>query len=623
MIGRCNITHARRFLFEHGYSDEGEVFKPGLLEQSQKTRLQIDSVGKLRSVAMDENGDLMPVVNYFVKSVHQDSITWDSNEEISLLFLFTNYTDRKLDNTFAKSFEQFLSDKISSTRMNRPKDKIKIKAIRIDGEFSTLASIRDHVRDSNLRGVFIFDFNTNLEQEQLGDILETVLHQQEEYTLKDLIKDNLDVLGDDKTRRVLLGLFSQHIQSSIFEDEELLDNLLDDLDEKYENMATLILPASRDLVSSKFMFELSGLIEFMNAFFNVNEKYLSAVESAQHEIQKRVTGGATGGKDILVKTANASTIFLSGEMCKISSEITQQHSNRIEMRGVHITHFEEIDKYLRDLEREEIREYHSQQCNKIVEFISGYLFQSLHGMNILATSLNKDDDNEKSLLKVLFSMVMSLQSDTFVDPKTSKEVPRTRLKDKNKLEEKWDRFLDDSERRIIGKEVYKRLDPQTTELKYLRGIVGAYKDMLNNTASKGSLLILSALVDGFEPQMGAEYMEKLKHYMAEGQFSPTALTDIRVARYLLLEEKVSAAFIKIYSLCKEVTHSPALKKTIPGQPTEYMKLLWAKDQKPLNRNKFQDKLCIINEVLRGLKEHPLKYSEVGENTIEESLGWWD
>jgi hypothetical protein len=54
-----------------------------------------------------------------------------------------------------------------------------------------------------------------------------------------------------------------------------------------------------------------------------------------------------------------------------------------------------------------------------------------------------------------------------------------------------------------------------------------------------------------------------------------------------------------------------------------MKLLWAKDQKPLNRNKFQDKLCIINEVLRGLKEHPLKYSEVGENTIEESLGWWD
>ena len=72
MIGRCNITHARRFLFEHGYSDEGEVFKPGLLEQSQKTRLQIDSVGKLRSVAMDENGDLMPVVNYLVKSVHQD-----------------------------------------------------------------------------------------------------------------------------------------------------------------------------------------------------------------------------------------------------------------------------------------------------------------------------------------------------------------------------------------------------------------------------------------------------------------------------------------------------------------------------------------------------------------------
>ena len=348
--------------------------------------------------------------------------------------------------------------------------------ININEDVTSWSRLADALENPSVRGIFLFDFETQPNEDLLPEIQNLRLWQtaldsiQKEildlrhstkyltlHTIISKIKDTQKTNGE-----LMLGLFSQQVQTSIFQTEYLLDEFMLELGDGF---ASILLPASKNPNQQKLWFEFAGFIETIQLFFTTDDYILNAAQTAQEEIKARIMAKSPDDTFEDKTAACASTIFLGAEKKRVTSNSSYTENIEFEMRPVHVTGFTQIDKLINEIEENEEREYSSEECHKITDHIKNFIFNALHGINQLINLLDSDNEDEVQFKKFIFSAMMGMQIDLFTD-KT-----RTELCDADELQNKWRRFnaADGRKSRIIGREVYSRLEEQSSESKFLRG----------------------------------------------------------------------------------------------------------------------------------------------------------
>ena len=612
MTGECSIGLARDALF----TANGTTQPCPAEFKSNRSPVSIESLGGIFSL-FEDNDNFHPVVNYkiFPPAIQNTLKSLDSHSQIDLIFLFMNYDN---SNGFTNEFEKLVKKKIAPASLNLPEDKISIKAFSIDGDEYTMSAITDSIQDNpHLRGIFIFDFNEAPEVANLNQIEELKLCEirssngnDECYTLKKLLQTMNYIEG---SQALIIGLFTQQLQTSIFQDEYLLDSFLNELG---EDIAAVILPASRNPIEHDFMFELAGFIEFLQFFFTTEGPYLDAVDAAQKEIKARIIAEyREEGMFDEEAASRASTIFLGCEKNRVSSNISQAKGFQFEMRDIHKTHLTQIDQVISEIEDDEDSIYDSDACNKIVEEIKKYVFSSLHGLNLLINFLEHENDEHVYLKKLIFSLIMGMQVDLFTDS------TREKLKNRGELLQKWQRFHEaqGSDARIIGQPTFSRLEEQTTEAKYMRGLEFSLADLRTNTGKGSSLIFQQLCVEESCPEILTKLISSLEDRSIP--IPPVHQKSIQLTLHLIFNKEIISSLLAIYFQCKDVTHNPSLVDTMAVNPS-YSCLFWSRERTSLNKAKLQKHLSKLNEAILDTECQEFSYNEVGREVKTGPLGWF-
>lgn len=607
-MDNCNIVLARNCIFVE--STDQHLSGGQTLESPQVQIQRLDDIFSL----YEQGTEIYPVVNYRLSRPNggQQEVQLDVREHHELVFLFMNFD---FPVKFIKDFEERIKDKIIPSGSNLPKDNITINAFYLDGSNYTMSSIKDCIKgNSDLLGIYIFDFNEESEQQDIGGIESFELCQIEDangyfsrYTLEDLLGSA--ERSDFKSEKIMLGLFSQRLQDNVFQYPEKLPQFMEDFE---RDVATVILPASKRPGGQKLNVELAGFIEFLESFFNSPETYRNAIEDAQKEIKNRIFNRFENSDQTLELERNASrasTIFVGYENQGFRLHGNIEQSPRMPMRHTHKTSFRQIDTLINEIEEEE-REYSLEECNNIAEHISKYVFWSLQGLNVLLQYLQSSEQG-KRFKKLIFSYVMALQDDFFVEGTERKELHGEGLL------QNWERFEQSPNANIIGAEVYSRLNRQSTESAFLRGLGLSNRDISNVKMHKGSSLIFNHLCPG---ESSSETLSQLKDFLNQANVPPIDNSYIPSWNFIFDQELVSN-LLSLYFQCREVTHAPGLAKQLPIE-ARYSFLYWSEKRKTLQRDQLQETLSKLKEGFLKLDCDEFSYHEVPENVIQDSLEWF-
>ena len=600
MIDRCAISESRKHLLEQGISELVGNEYPTAMSQENK----VEQLKDILSLYLEDQ-ESNPVMNYFLSTRFENDevIELDTSRHHELVFLFLNYENMKTG--FTKSFETEIRNKISPSGSNLPQDNITVSVFYLNNESVTIAQIKDRLRENkDLLGIYIFDFGVDSNQTP-NKIDELELCSG--FTIEDLLS-NVERGG----RKIMLGLFSQRVQDIIFKPHDLLEAFMEK--SCSENIATMVLPACKKPIEQRMMMELAGLIEFLKYIFNSPDDYRKAVIMAQEGVKGRVAthiGDYTEAE--LENIARACTIFFGYEHQKIQFHGSRETSYFIEMRDKHKTFIRQLDVEIQNIEDDE-GGYFFEECNDIAHHISKFVFEALYGLNVLIQFLGTSDNHQR-FKKFIFSIVMSLQYDFFDDEKKRKGLKEQIVRDN------WERFNAQEDANLIGKEVYSRLNEQTTEIAFLRGVERGVSDMLKTTNLSGSSLIFEFLSEGHS---SIDTLNQLKQFLQNNPGNTIPLVHQRMITPILyfLETGIVENLLKIYFQCRYVTHRPSLTRQLPIT-RRYSYLFWSKNDKlELNRDHLQKSLSKVNEAATKLKREGFSYLEVPANDVEDRLDWF-
>ena len=588
--------------------------------------MTIDSLDEIVSF-FEENEQIYPVMNY---KKYDDSLRTPNVKHLDvhtrgdLVFLFINYEGSK---KFTLEFEQYMENKIGLASSNLSTDKISIKAININEDPNSWSRLVDALETPSVEGVFLFDFDSHPNDNRLLEIKKLRLWQ---HRLDSIQKEILDddsaeyltlqliiskIRGNQESNgQLMLGLFSQQVQTSIFDTEDLLDEFMDFLGGDF---SSILLPASKNPKKQNLWFEFAGFIETIRSFFTTEDYLLSAAQTAQEEIKARIM--TKRHSDIFDEktAASASSIFLGAEKNRVISSPSITENVEFPMRPAHRTGFTQIDDFIDEIEEDDERKYSSAECHEITDHIKHYIFNALHGINQLIYLLDTKNKDEELFKKFIFSAMMGMQFDLFTD-KT-----RTGLSDPDELQNKWSRFnsADDWDNRIIGRDVYSRLEEQSSESKFLRGLDFAIEDLRKDNA-RGSSLIFRLLCPDKEDK-GGDVLNRLIACLSDGtiKIPVIARNDIQ-STHLVFNKEIRKNLLSIYFQCRDITHKPALVKTMEVQPI-YSFLFWSSQRAALNRSKLQNSLGKLKEAVSQLECQQFTYGEVAAEVITAELSWFN
>jgi len=622
MIDRCAISEARSSLFDaHGNSCLSEINQAPVHQKLTA----IDSLDEIVSF-FEENEQIYPVVNY--KKYDDNRRTtishFDVHTRADLVFLFINYEGSE---KFTHEFERYMENKIALASSNLSTDKISIKAIIINEVQNSWSRLVDALETPSIRGLFIFDFDSHSDVNRLSEIKKFRLwqpsldsiqkeilgaHATEYLTLQTIISK---IRGNQESnQQLMLGLFSQQVQTSIFDTEDLLDEFMEFLGGDF---ASILLPASKSPNQQNLWFEFAGFIETIQSFFTTEDYLLGAAQTAQEEIKARIMTKRHQDTFDEKTAASASSIFLGAENNRVSSRPSITENIEFPMRPIHRSGFTQIDDLIDEIEEDDERKYGSEECNKITDHIKHFIFNALHGINQLIDLLDSEKEDDVLFKKFIFSAMMGMQVDLFTD-KT-----RTVLRDDSELQNKWIRFntADKWDSRIIGQNVYSRLEEQSSESKFLRGLDYAIEDLRKDNR-KGSSLIFQLLCPDNEDR-GGDVLNRLIACLSDGSIRtpPIAQNDIQ-STHLVFNREIRNNLLSIYFQCREITHKPALVKTMEVQPI-YSFLFWSSERAALNRGKLQKSLQKLNEAISRSECQQFTYGEVAAEVITAELSWFN
>ena len=554
-----------------------------------------------------EGEEKIPVMNYIFSTRVEDNeaIELDITRHHELVFLFLNY--EKMKKKFIAEFETQIRKKVAPSGHNLPKDNITVSVFFLNNDTLTIAQIKDRLRgNKDLLGIYIFDFGEECMQ-STRQIKELELCPG--FTLRDLLSD-----VNYEEQKIMLGLFSQRVQDIIFRYNSMLEDFMEQ--PCSQNIATLILPASKNPVKQEIMLELAGIIEFLKHIFNSPDCYRKAIISAQKEIKERMVDGfkdtIENQEIVYEKTAQACTIFLGYEHQKFNFHGSRETSYHIAMRHIHKTLLLQIDETIQNIEDDE-GEYAFDECDKIAKHISQFTFCSLHGLNVLVQYLG-DDEKLQRFKKLIFSIVMALQSDFFRDSE------RTELFEREIIDN-WTRFNTENGANLIGKDIYSRLNKQSTEIAFMRGVEYSLGDIIESRKTKGSSLIFQSLCPDHS---SSETLVELKKFLQNnsGNSIPRIHQWIITPILYLLETEILNNLLAIYFQCRDVTHSPPLAQQMPIN-VSYGFLFWSKDRMVLNRDKLQTSLSKVNEKVLKLERKDFHYRDVPVGVTGDPLDWFE
>ena len=590
MIDRKNksdIDRAREVMFNR----EAPTFTCNSIPVGNQLHI-VNSFSEVSPLHTTDANESLPAVNFqFLSSTNSVEMKGiiDRGKKIGFLLIFINWPGN--EENLQNAFKEIIKQKVPLGQNNQNQNiEINTHSIR-KGDFQKKMLILDSITEST-SGIFIFDFDTGIEGhskrlEKIGDFALDV-----DFNISDLRKKVQEVKGKEK---VILGLFSNLVQSKVVTNEFLLRNFIT-LDDNC--FSTLILPASYFPGEFNMYFELAGVIQSIINFLTTTQDYRKGIIDAQNEIFLRCIENKLPQNEA---TAIACSIYFGLESHNILSnnKITvTPTSEDLPSTGIH-----DIDGAIENVEK-----FAFDECQKIEKQINHAVYSSLRSINILSNQLN-------DYHKLLFSVVVGAQSSIWENPQA-----RKKLKNEDRIKEMWKSFCSGTAQSLIGKQTY---GENTTEGQILYAFGKSIKQIQQNRG-KGSSLIYQIITEGQDDvEDPLDTLERLKLNMksSEHNFGAAVKPQIHPIN-LILDEQILKYLHVLYLKCKSITHTPEILKQAPvGDEFEFL-FVSSKEKNHINKSDLKTILTNLKDAVQVYYPGGLSYTTSTPMFRETSLQWW-
>jgi len=536
--------------------------------------------------------DILPAVNFQLftdtNSVDKRGII-DSSKYLDFLIIFINWPgdEQKLQD----AFKDIIKQKVP-LRPNNQNQTVEVNTHSIsEGDHQKNMLILEDITE-HTSGIFIFDFEA-IEEDQYGRLDDFGHFALNSNFNIDHLRERVKEIKQEE--KILLGLFSDSIQSNILANEYLLRDFITDEDNCF---SSIILPSSYYPGEFNMCFELAGIMQSIINFLSNTQDYRESINDAQNEIFLRCIENNLPKDEI---TASACSIYFGFEFHNIFSKnkITEfPISEELPCIGIF-----GIDNAIQPVDT-----FASDECQKLEKQIYNAVYASLRGMNILSKELNEYH-------KLLFSIVIGTQSSIWENPQSRKI-----LKNEDRIKKLWDSFCSEEQPSIIGKETY---GENTTEGQILYGFRKSIRQIQQNRGIGSSLIyrMITKGQDNVEDPL--ETLERLKDGMKGNKlnFGDAVMPQIHPIT-LLLDENILKYLHNLYLSCKHITHMPEILKQAPiDDKYEYL-FISSKEKNIINKILMKNILTQLKDAIQAYYPDGLSYTASTAMFRETSLQWW-